>query len=174
MAKIFPNELNLNGPNKSTSHTNGIHTHTATINALWGWPVQNPKHTLPQHKRSSTVVRCRNQLARVPKQHFVLQNGPQRQTDIRTNWQKCPNSSQCSQTVLNGGQNQLARIPNSTSANRWEGCLCAHQWIYLVLELISSSQMQVSIPPKNSISWQPVPSRGETGRILKTNGFGSS
>ena len=42
-----------------------------------------------------------------------------------------------------------------------------------ILELVSLSQMQDSIPPEKSLSWQPVLSRGETGRIVKANGFGS-
>ena len=42
-----------------------------------------------------------------------------------------------------------------------------------ILELVSLFQKQDSIPPKKSVSWQPVLSRGETGRILKTHGFGS-
>ena len=35
----------------------------------------------------------------------------------------------------------------------------------------SSSAVQVSIPPRQSLSGQQVPNRGETGRILKTNRF---
>ena len=119
-----------------------------------------------------------------------------RQTSFRTNWQKCPNSSQCSQMVLNirhtseptGKNSQIAlaltnarqwqidirtnwqECPNIARTHRWEWCLCAHQRTYLALELISSTQMQSSMLPRKSVSWQPV-LRGETGRILKTNDF---
>ena len=60
---------------------------------------------------------------------------------------------------------QNAHITLAT--HKWESCLYAHRWTYPVLELIGSSQRQVSIPPRKSVSWQPVLSRGETGRILK-------
>ena len=53
--------------------------------------------TLSSHKWSSRVGKCHNQLASMPQKHFILINGPQWQTDIRTNWQKHPNSSQYSQ-----------------------------------------------------------------------------
>ena len=126
------------------------------------------------HKRSLASDPHQNQLPKVPKEHLVLQtdlnirytseptgenaqialvltDGPQWQIDIWTNWQECPNSA---------------------GTHRWEGCPCAHWWTYPVLELVGLSQMQVSIPPRISVSGQPVPRRGEIGRILKTNGFG--
>ena len=78
--------------------------------------------------------------------------------------------------VLNGRQTSEPigkNIQIAVSTHKWEGCLCAHWWTYLVLELVSMSQMEVSVPPRKSVSWQPLLSRGETGKILKTNGFGS-
>ena len=57
--------------------------------------------------------------------------------------------------------------PNSPSIHKWEGtpvdlpCLGACQ-------LIPNASFHST---KKSVSWQPGPGRGKTGRILKTNGF---
>ena len=103
-----------------------------------------------------------------PSKHFPSTNSPQWQTHIRTNWQKCPNSTSYSQKVLNGRQTSgpiSEMTPNHFVLKR-EVCPGAHQWIQvdLVLELV---------PPRESISWQPVLRRWETGRISETNGFDS-
>ena len=86
-------------------------------------------------------------------------------THIRTNWQECPNSRESEVTqscptlcdpvdcsprgssihgILQARILEWVAISFS-STHKWEGCLCAHRWTYPVLELVSSSQMQVSI-----------------------------
>ena len=66
--------------NKDTNHTNGIHIHT------------------PEGR---TVTILQDDRYGVPNKHFPNTNGPRSQTHNRTNWQKYPNSTLCSQTVLN-------------------------------------------------------------------------
>ena len=83
---IFINELNLIFSfyigNKNINHTNRIHSdalnNRSVVNPLLWWLVRSPKQALLQHKWSSMVVRHQNQLA------------------------KCPNDTQCSQTVFKG------------------------------------------------------------------------
>ena len=107
---------------------------------------KNAQIAVRVHKRSSTSDTCQNQLTRMPKQYLVSQTvlnirhtseltGKNAQTAllltvliaVRINWPECPNST-----------------------HKWEGCPCAHRWTYLVLELIISSQVQVSIPPRKA------------------------
>ena len=109
------------------------------------------------------VVKQENQLAKMPKEHFMLTKGLQWQTDIRINWQKCPNSSQCSEqsstTITH--QNQLAKYSNSTSCPkqflhqthfRTKGHECAnsiraHKWSSMVvgIEPIGKKPKQYSV-----------------------------
>ena len=69
-------------------------------------------------------------------------------------------------------QRQLVKCPNSTSRSkeRFAGCTPVDLLSLGVHQLI---QMHFSLPPRESLSWQPVLSREETGRILETNSFGS-
>ena len=199
------------------------------------------------------VVRHQNQLAKCPNDtqcsQMVLNSrqilepivknsqiafhahSSQWQTDLRTNWQKCSNSTSCPPKFSTSDThwNHCQECPNSTSAQKrfsttqasgptgkkaqialaltsGKGCtpvdlpgleaccakllqscptLCyamycspAGSSVHGILqarirELVSLSQIKDSIPPKKSVSWQPVLRRGETGRILKTCGFGS-
>ena len=112
---------------------------------------KNAQRALPAHKWSSMADRHQNQLAKITKYQSRLTDDPQHQTQIKTNWQNVqnvPNSSQ-HQTYIRINWQECS---DSTSAHKWEGCLCACPWIYPVSELISSSQIQVSIPPRKSVS----------------------
>ena len=73
--------------------------------------------------------------------------------------------------MINTHQNQLAKCPNSTLSSKEYFPRCIP--VDLVLELVSSSRCRFPFHQGKALSWQPVPSRGETGRILETNGFGS-
>ena len=88
---------------------------------------KNAQIAVSAHKQSSTSDTCQNQLAKCPKSTSYVSSSSQRQTLIRINRQECP---------------------NSPSIHKWEGCPYAHRWTYPVLELVSSSQMQVSFPPR--------------------------
>ena len=119
----------------------------------------------------------------------MLTNGPQQQTYVRTNWQNAqiaphvPNSSQHQAHIRTNWQ----ECPNSTSAHRQSSqqseprgkhsrmgmlpvCTLVDLPGFGAPQLIPNASFHSA---KKSLSWQPVPSRGETGRILKTNGLGS-
>lgn len=139
--------------NKNTNHINRIHIHTpedrtVTILQEDDW---YEAQTLLWHKWSLMVDKHQNQLA------------------------KYPNDPQCSQVILSirhtsEPTNSNAHIALCTQKRTLPGCplvnLCG-------LGACQLSQMHVSIPPRESISWWLVTSRGEIGRIPKTNGFGS-
>lgn len=92
-----------------------------------------------QRTQSSTIDTCQNQLAKMPK-NFLFTNGPRQQTRIRTNRQNAPKAL--------GAQKRT--VPVCTQVNLLG--LGAYQLI----------QMHLSIPLRESGSWQTVPSRGET------------
>ena len=81
----------------------------------------------------------------------MLTNRPRQQTHFRTNWQKGPDSTSCSKAKL------AACTPMYLLR------LGAHQLL----------QMHLSVPWRESRSWQSVLSRGETEQIPQTKGFGS-
>ena len=106
--------------------------------------------TFSSHKWSSRVGRCHNQLARMPKEHFMLIDGPQWQTDMRTNWQKHPNSSQYS---------EMGRLPMCTPVDL--PGLGAHQLVpsasfYSTKEKLAASaeQGRNREDPQNKWFWQ--------------------
>ena len=86
-----------------------------------------------------------------PNKHFPNTNGNWHQTHSRINWQN-------TQIALHA---QKRSLPGCTTVD------------LLSLGCFSTLQMHVSIPPRKSVNWQPVLSRGETGSIPKTNGFSS-
>ena len=105
---------NPNGvPNKHFANTKGPRRQTHTRT---NW--KNAQMTLSAHKRSSTLDTCQNQLA------------------------KCPNSTLCSQMVLNGRQTSepISKMPKQHFMLKREVCPGAHRWTYLILELVSSSR----------------------------------
>ena len=79
----------LTKDNKDTNHTNGIHTsEDRTItNPGEGWSIWSPKQTFSEYKRSLMSDIHPNQLAKKPKWHSIITDGPQWHTDIRTYWQ---------------------------------------------------------------------------------------
>ena len=79
----------------------------------------------------------------------MFTNGPLCETQVRGDWQKCPNSALCSkEKVVWCTQLNLDNLGD-------------HQLI----------QRLVLVSPSKSLSWQLVLSRGETERIPQTNGF---
>ena len=69
----------------------GTEAQTSTFSAQWASVIirhHNQLAKCPSGTQYSTADRCQSQLARTPKEHFLLTNGPQWQTDIRINWQK--------------------------------------------------------------------------------------
>ena len=76
----------------------------------------------------------------------MLTHSSQCHAYIRTKWQECPNSTSYS---------QMGRLPS------------AHQWTYPILELVTSSPMHVSIPPRKSVGWQLVPTGEKQGGSSK-------
>ena len=86
---------------------------------------------------------------KMPKWLSVLTKGPQEQTDIRTIWQNAKIKLRA----------QKRSFPSCTPVDLLG--LGVHQLV----------QVHFSIPLMKSISWQPVRSRRDTGRIPETNGF---
>ena len=126
-------------------------------------------------------------IGKMPRWHSVLTNGPQHQTYVRTNWQNAqiaphvPNSSQHQAHIRTNWQ----ECPNSTSAHRQSSqqseprgkhsrmgmlpvCTLVDLPGFGAPQLIPNASFHSA---KKGVSGQPVPVRGETGRILKTNGF---
>ena len=135
---------------------------------------KNTQIALCAHKQSLMSDTRQNQLEKMPKWHSVLTNSPQWQRDIGTYWQNAQIALCAYQwsSTSDTQQNQLAKCPITCHAQKRSLPRCT------LVDLLSLGacqlfQMHVSVPPRKSISWQPVPSRGETGRIPKTNGFGS-
>ena len=95
-------------------------------------------------------------------------------SDIHQNWlPKHPNNTQCSKRILNGrhlSEPISKKCPNSTSPSKEKVAGCTPVDL-LSLGACQLVQRHLSIPPRKSTGWQPVPSRGETRRILKTNGY---
>ena len=69
-------------------------------------------------------------------------------------------------------QNQLAKHPNDTSCSKenFAGCTPVDLLGLGARQLV---QRHLSIPPRKSIHWQPVPTRRETGRGPQINGLSS-
>ena len=80
---------------------------------------------------------------------------------------------QCSQTVLKVRHtSELTDKKAQTVLRAQKRCLPCHALVDLtVLERLSSSRSTFPFHGGVHISWQSVPSRGETGRIPETNGF---
>ena len=108
------------------------------------------EYTLTHQKTELSQILPENNWYGVPNKHFPNTNGPRCQTNVRTN--------KNAQIAL-GAQNRTR--PRCTPGH------------LLRLGACQLVQMHVPVPPRKSVRWQPVPSRGETGRIPKTNGFGS-
>lgn len=69
--------------------------------------------------------------------------------------------------VLDTRQNQLAKCPNSSSYSKQKFVWCS--WVDLPgLGGFRLVQMHLSFPPRENVSWQPVLSTRETGRIPET------
>ena len=106
IAKIFLNELNLNVPFYIRQSYTHRQNNRSIISPLWGLLVPSPKWTLAQHRWSSMVVWCQNQLA------------------------KCPNDTQCSQTVLSSRQTSKPIGKNAQlapHAHKWSSMADRHQ-----------------------------------------------
>ena len=100
---------------------------------------------MPSHTRRQNCHKSSSgMIDRVPNKHFPNINGPQWQTEPVGKMPKQHCSKEKFAQVHTGGLN-----------------LGAHQL----------SQVHLSIPPRESGSWQSVLSRGETGRTPETNGF---
>ena len=84
--------------------------------------------------------------------------------NIRTNWQKYPNSMSTHKQYSAALRTHWQNAHITLATHKWESCLYAHRWTYPVLELIGSSQMQVSIPPRKSVK---LAASAEQGRNRK-------
>ena len=83
-----------------------------------------------------------------------------------------PTNASPSQTVSTPTrQSGLAKCPESTSCSKEKFACGAHRWTYLVLEVASASGCIFKFCQGEVLSWQPLLTRGKTGRIPETSGF---
>ena len=93
---------------------------------------------------------------KMPKWYSVLTNGPRSLTHVRT------------KTLTFWA---FDKMPKQYFVLKRDVCPATHWWTYSVSELLSSSGRTFPFHGGVHISWQSVPSRGETARIPETNGF---
>lgn len=98
-----------------------------------------------------------------------------------TRRQNCPNSSQrvtntspthTGSLAADTHQNLGAKCPDRTCAQKRTLPRCTPVDL-LSLQARQLVHIHLSVPPRETVSWQPVLSRGETGSLPRTNGLGS-
>ena len=114
--------------NEDTNHTNGIYIHTSedwTItNPGEVWPICSPKQTFSQYKWSLMSDVHPNQMAKKPKWHSVITNGPQWHTDIRSYWQTAQIAPSCSQMFPHiGTPLQYSCLENPMDGGTWKAAV---------------------------------------------------
>ena len=131
--------------------TDGIKIFLKYVNTFNFITVNTEFQTCPQQKQPSA--------SDTPQNHLI----------------KCPNDTQCSQTVFevwHMSEPKLSLLgPKQYFVLKRDVCPATHWWTYSVSELLSSSGRTFPFHGGVHISWQSVPSRGETARIPETNGF---
>ena len=141
--------------NKNTNHTHTLGDRTVT-NLRRGWPTRSPKQTLPNTQRHQWQT------------HKLLE-------PISKNTQIAPGAHQWSSPMVLSGR-QISRPRGKMTNSTW--CSKGKFTGWTLVDLLGWGprplvQMLLSIPPRESISWRPVLSRGETRRLPETNGFSS-
>ena len=135
---------------------------------------QSHKWNTHSHTRRQN---CHKSTGRMPEMVSKINSSPTKMilNDKHTSEpiSKCPNDSLCSQKVLKSRltSEPFGKCKNKTSCSKEKSLPSCTPVDLLGLGVHQLVRVHFSIPLTKSISWQPAPSRRDTGRIPETNGF---